>query len=740
MIRLGAELEEIEYEGQPSSVYFGLPLYEKVDVQGLIDEAVFRGDKELTIPRGAYRIQPKGNIHILLDHLTDFTLNAEDVVFLYGDLSVMGMEIRHCRHLTVRGLSMDYEPCGWAQMKITAIDPNGQYLDVSIDRGFVAQFKENELGCRDFQNMFFDGQTRRMMFLRPFSVTDRNVEELGHRHFRIHAPLSSDHQQCLRPGDYLCANMRKVMKPPLSLYCSGDVHMENIHVYSGTVGFVETGSPEKNYFNRFYDVPGPRPYGASEDRLCATDADGAHMTNNYVGATIENSVFHSLLDDGANFFGRFSCVAEVISSTEFVIAEATGLDFRAGEVIRIYSADTELVGSTAVLSAKPMPDDYLPAESAERALGVVTFRPRHYYRVTVDTPLSLVPGCWINNTAHCSSGFVLRNNVYCNLRPRGALIKASDGLIENCLFEDVGRHGVQITPELHWDEAGYSHRVTVRNNLFVRVGAGNGVAVTVEGHAARDQRDIVIEGNRFVDCPNGDLRLTSCTGVTVKNNEFSVGNLHNTAIPAITLGAATDVRLEGNVFADRSIVPLGAGSLAEGVIGAHPAIYSVSSVALNACRQGADGWHYGYAPIGSHTYTDYPAFRDYGSRVDDWQGEEEGTKRFGCIMRKWGNTYMHPGEEYDAAKTYVCPKDGRVRLGSPSAVIMGEPTEDGVLLSILCNDALLWQKELPAGGVFSSPRLELDVKKGDALHFRVHKKGNAENDGTTWDPAVLYLS
>ena len=39
MEKLGALVEEITYEGQPSSVYFGLPLYEKVDLQAMIEEA-----------------------------------------------------------------------------------------------------------------------------------------------------------------------------------------------------------------------------------------------------------------------------------------------------------------------------------------------------------------------------------------------------------------------------------------------------------------------------------------------------------------------------------------------------------------------------------------------------------------------------------------------------------------------------------------------------------------------------
>ncbi len=739
MIRLGAELEEIAYEGQPSSVYFGLPMYEKVDLQAILDEAVARGDRELTIPRGAYRVQPKNGAHLSLRNLSDFTLHAEDVVLLCQDLRAMALNIVECHNVTVTGLSIDYEPYGFAQMKITAIDPAGQYLDVSIDRGYVAQFKDNEYGCHEFQNVFFDGVTREMMFLRYYRVTDENVEALGDRRFRVHCPLTTDQMAVLRPGDYLVASMRKVMRQAVNVSSTGGLHMDNIHVYAGMMGLVESSSPEKNYYNHFYDVPGPRPYGATEDRMCATAADGAHMTNNYVGATIENSVFHSLIDDGANFFGRFSMVAEIISPTECVIAELSHLPFKAGEVLRIYTPASELVGDATVVSSERLPAEWTPVVSAERALGVVVFRPKFYHRVTLEHPIELELGCFVNNTAHCSNGFVLRNNIYGNLRPRGALIKASHGLIENCVFENVGRHGVQISPEIHWSEAGYAHDVVVRNNLFVHTGAADGVAITVEGHAARDQRDILIEGNRFVNCPNGDLRLTSCNGVTVRRNTFSAGNRHNIDIPTVNLGTASNVRFEDNTFVDTALVPFGAGGLADGIIGANPTEYFVSSIAMDSKKQGADGWHYGYAPIGSHTYTDYPIFTEYGNRVDGWQGDEEGTARYGTLQRKW-NGYMLPGEEYDCVKTFICPKDGRVRLGSPIRVVMAEPTDDGVLLSILHNDQKVWEYDLPRNGVIPSPRLELSVKAGDAIHFRVNKKGNHTNDGVTWNPAVLYLS
>ena len=467
MIRFGAELEEIQYEGQPSSVYFGLPMYEKVDIQGMIDDAIAAGEKEITIPRGAYRLWPKkGGAHVYLEHVSDFTIHAYDVVLLYQDWSAGGMTLVGCHNVTVQGLSSDYEPFGFSQMRIIAIDPAGQYMDFHIDQGYMSEF-DDVYGLKTFPTSFYHATTHRYIPSRSFPVTNTNVEHLGNRNVRVHSPLSSDQKKNLHLGDYLWVGARPVLHGNLCLSGCNGCHIKDYTVWSGCVGVGESFSTGKNYYEHFCVVPGPRPYKAREDRICSTIADAAHMQNNRIGATIENGLFHSMGDDGVNFYGTFMRVAEVISETEFVLAEKHSIaKTYEGDALRFYANDMSFVGDAMVATITSMEEGYKPTFDLAKSLGSSTFNASVYYRVTLKKSLPMRAGHFVSNTSRNGNGFILRNNRYVNARPRGSLIKASNGLIENCFYEDLSV-GVQIRPEISWNEAGYTQNVIVRNNTFV---------------------------------------------------------------------------------------------------------------------------------------------------------------------------------------------------------------------------------------------------------------------------------
>lgn len=734
MIRFGAELEEIQYEGQPSSVYFGLPMYEKVDIQGMIDDAIAAGEKEITIPRGAYRIHPrKGGAHVYLENVTDFTIHAYDVVLLYQEWRAGGMTLIGCNNVTVEGLSSDYEPCGFSQMRITAIDPDGQYIDFHIDEGYMSEF-DDVYGLKTFPTSFYHGVTRRYMPLRSFPVTNSNVEHLGDRNVRVHSPLSSDHKERLHLGDYLWVGARPVLCGNLSLSRCNGCHIKDYTVWSGCVGVGESFSTGKNYYDHFCVVPGPRPYKASEDRVCSTVADAAHMQNNRIGATIENGLFHSMGDDGVNFYGTFMRVAEVISDKEFVLAEKNPMAaVLIGDTLRFYANNMSFVGGAAVASITDMEKDYQPTYDLSKALGVSTFRASVYYRVTLKNPLPLKAGNFVSNTSRNGNGFVLRNNRYVNARPRGSLIKASHGLIENCFYEDLSV-GIQIRPEIPWNEAGYAQDVTVRNNTFVHCGTG----LVVEGHLALDQRNILIERNTFMDITGSDMHLSSCQDVTVRNNIFGDGNRHSGAKPVIVVGSADGITFENNRFADHSRTLLSVSPAAKNIAGLTGVPYSVASEAVESGVQGHCGWHFGYALIGTHDYVDYPIFREETTCPDGWHTADGDDENYGTVTRLWGDVFMCPGELADAVKTYVCPSDGEIVIGAAHACIIGQDTDDGVRFLIYHNEELLWQRDLFKNELTMPPVLRREVKAGDRVHFRVNKIGNAENDGVDWDPTVLY--
>ena len=150
---------------------------------------------------------------------------------------------------------------------------------------------------------------------------------------------------------------------------------------------------------------------------------------------------------------------------------------------------------------------------------------------------------------------------------------------------------------------------------------------------------------------------------------------------------------------------------------------------------GNNGWFYQY--YRNETYTNLnvffsePKLWSTGSAL--WQG-----------YPGIGEGMINPGNLADGVATYVAPMAGIVRL---STSIFGEmPTQSaGAEVAIFQNNTKIW----PSGNAWlfvaaeDSPPfipLEIAIKEGDQLHFRVNPAGSDAYDSFRWDPRVTYLS
>ena len=176
-----------------------------------------------------------------------------------------------------------------------------------------------------------------------------------------------------------------------------------------------------------------------------------------------------------------------------------------------------------------MADDGPPADDPQHLFGT---RPR-YRRLTLDRPVpGLAYGCRLGDPAASGAGYVVRHCHIHDHRARGLLLKADDGLVEGNTVDGSTIAGLVISPEFYWNEAGYSRRVTARDNTFRRCGyatatAGHpqAAAVCVTGEAAVagvgwGNRDLVIEHNAFEDCDGCNLLVNDAAGVSVTGNAF----------------------------------------------------------------------------------------------------------------------------------------------------------------------------------------------------------------------------
>lgn len=124
-------------------------------------------------------------------------------------------------------------------------------------------------------------------------------------------------------------------------------------------------------------------------------------------------------------------------------------------------------------------------------------------------------------------------------------------------------------------------------------------------------------------------------------------------------------------------------------------------------------------------------------RNDQWYGSSYWG---GPDWTRVGRNWHHPGADTPSIRCFTVPEDGRIRIsGRAYKADTNNGGGDGVRLSISLNEKDLWVKEIDGSdskGVEAD--LVLDVKKGEAIRFAVHKRGRIFFDTTYWDPLIKY--
>ncbi len=121
-------------------------------------------------------------------------------------------------------------------------------------------------------------------------------------------------------------------------------------------------------------------------------------------------------------------------------------------------------------------------------------------------------------------------------------------------------------------------------------------------------------------------------------------------------------------------------------------------------------------------------------RNDHWYGS---TYWAGPDWTRVGRDWHHPGINTTAVRRFTAPRDGRVAI--TGRVYKAHLDGDGIVATIRHGRRALWTAELEGKDAKGrEPALKIDVRKGDAIRFIVHKRGRIFCDTTRWDPAVTY--
>ena len=90
------------------------PVGTDFDLQKFVDGAVQAGQKKIVVPPGRYRVTPHDRQHLVLANLHDIEIVADGVEMICTQ-TTRAVSIANCSNLTLRGLSVDYDPLPYTQ-------------------------------------------------------------------------------------------------------------------------------------------------------------------------------------------------------------------------------------------------------------------------------------------------------------------------------------------------------------------------------------------------------------------------------------------------------------------------------------------------------------------------------------------------------------------------------------------------------------------------------------------------
>lgn len=507
-----------------------------------------RGDSMIVVPKGVYEIEPEGpkeTVYFRLSGLRDVTIDFSGSK-LVGKVATRLFHIEGCTNLVLRNFTVDYAFLPFTQAVIEKVDVE-QSWDVRVIDGYPVPEISYELGggIQDHTDFWpiqaYDGQT--LEWVNPMRFQDNvAIIRTGERTYRI----SGGKNRVGKVGDIAVWSIMQRDRPTegecfYSRRCANCL-FEDITVYSTPMGraFIEYDAAGNVY--RRCKV---RRCPPEEDlvrrglkRLRSGNHDGFISKNSYRGFTLDDCEATYHCDDCVNISGMYCLVSANRNGRLRVLGNWKDVVCEVGDAVQVMDRD----GTTHEAVVKEW-NEAGEADSEERmwldddkSSGLVFGLGKDVkkaFDVVLEPFLPLERGSVIISHNRMGDGFRIINCRFGHSRSRGLLLKASHGLVANCLIEDCAGSGIALTTEYPWLSGGCSSDVavrgcTVRGNREWQVDVcGDCAARTPLATGAH--KNILLENN-YLEGGFG-IALAGCADCTVTNNTYVISGTEKSMQP-----------------------------------------------------------------------------------------------------------------------------------------------------------------------------------------------------------------
>jgi len=493
------------------------------DFRPLVNEAIQRGDKRIVIPPGVYRLDPKGGGELWnLHQLEDVEIIADGVT-LIGTKLMRAVSLHHCTGVTLQGLTVDYDPLPFTQGDVIASANDGKSIDIKIHAGYP-RMPYSRIDVVDRQTRF---RKKGMPFL-----WGTKAEMIADDVVRIHRDGIG---KFARPGDLASLSTGQEMGAPHAISLDGceRVTLRNVTVHSAPgMGIIEADGEGGASFIGCKVVPGPKPQGATEERLLSSSWDAMQSKTIRRGPLVEHCEIADAGDDSWS-----------VQSADFMVLKNEGVtmvlasrDENTGGVQEGDRIRATLDGPAYRITSRKVTSRQEAALSSDVAEKLAKAENWSMWKVgprcivvTLDRAADLQPGDSVYSPDRMGNGFVFRNN---SLHSSGRVLLKAGGLMEGNTLDTP--HALIVCPELPGSAAAGIEDLVIRKNTIRNGGwfcaapwsSQAGIISLTAGATNSKLRtapvftNVVLEENTVEGGAGPQLVASSASGITIRRNHF----------------------------------------------------------------------------------------------------------------------------------------------------------------------------------------------------------------------------
>lgn len=494
-----------------------------------------------------WHIQPgrysAGADGVRLEGVRDVTLLAEGVTLVAENIRGIALRFEDSQNVTVKGLTVDYDPLPFTQGRITAVDKAAGTVDFEVDAGYP-----------DLAGEYL---VRRMLLFLPDGngwkpgapdFYPSGIEALSLRKGRYTFEPNASSLSWVDVGDKVALNVRRNSAIQV-MNKSSAIHWEDCTVYAAPgLAFIVRFAEEAGTFRNVKVVRGPTPAGATEPRLLSSNADAMNIAYTRIGPVVENCEFAWMGDDSINLHGVTLPVLEWVDAQTYLTMRPVGGEMydwllRKGDTVRFLKPDE--YGEVAVGAVEScVAVDANSAEWMELARKIwPSFREQNkadFYHVKLQEPVRGVAVGDLTTIPQTGAvGYRIENNYFHDHRARALRLMTEEGVVRGNRIERTLGVGISVGSEMHyWRESGYVKNVVIEGNTLKDVAYGANTAgadsYTLGAISIFTQVKPLGKGTIFYP-GNENVRITD-------------NRIDGSGVAGIQVVGARDVVIEGNVL------------------------------------------------------------------------------------------------------------------------------------------------------------------------------------------------